>query len=155
MTGEPDALIAAAEANDPNALAPLAYVRALGYCQPRAVDEALDLLARSAALGWNPAQRELRFLARGEGSDWRALRARIDVAALRMPPPKHAISESPRLRVFPAFATPAECDWLIERGRAELKPTQVYQSDMVPREGQRRTNSDFVLTTCDLVVCLI
>jgi prolyl 4-hydroxylase len=157
MSTERDALIAAVNANNPHALALMAYRHAFGFEQPRDIDAALNLLMRSAASGWRPAQGELRLLARDEGSDWNALRAKIDIATLRSAPPKRSILENPRVRIFENFATPSECDWLIACGRAGLQPAQVYQADMVAREGKQRTNteSDFVMSACDTIVCLI
>jgi len=105
---------------DGEAAAVLAAMAALGMWESRNLGTALVLLEMAALRGWEPAQRQLRLLARAQDDDWRAMRRRVDVAALRTAPPGRNLCDAPRVRLIEGFATPAECDWMIERGRGEL-----------------------------------
>ncbi len=150
-------LCEASKRGDGEAALLLARLAAHGVMEARDTAKALDLLALSAARGWAPAQAELRFLAREEGDDWQALRRAIDFVALTKPPPRGALCENPRMRVFEGFAAPAECDWLIERVRADLRRAQVYAGTPDMKTSNKRTNSeaDLAVTACDVVTALI
>jgi len=148
----------AAAKNNAEAIAQLALFAAWGVMRPRNVDEAVDLLAKAAQLNWAPAQRELQLLARRQGNDWRALRDGVDLSAWTRPPSAHAVSEAPRIRVFDGFATPDECDWLIERARKNLRRAMVYRRDAAGHMASGdRTNSeaDFTVNVADIVLSLI
>jgi hypothetical protein len=122
------------------------------------MDEALDQLQRAAAHGFTPAQRELQFLARASGGDWAALRRQVDLAAWRRAPEVRNVRAAPRIRVVEGFASAAECDWLIERGKGRLRRAQVYRRDASGHtEVGNRTNteSDFTIVNADLVLALI
>jgi len=140
------------------ATAHLALFAGWGVMRPQRMDEALDLLQRAAEQGFAPARRELAFLARGDGDDWAALRRRVDTAAWRRAPAAQAVSAAPKIRSIKGFATPAECDWLIERGRSRLRRAQVYRRDASGHaEVGNRTNteSDFTVVNADLVLALV
>jgi len=140
------------------ATAHLALFAGWGVLRPRRMDQALDLLQRAAEQGFEPSRRELRFLARGTGDDWAALRRRVDPAAWTAAPAVRAVSSAPKISVIEGFATPAECDWLIERGRSRLRRAQVYRRDASGHtEAGNRTNteSDFTIVNADLVLALV
>jgi hypothetical protein len=140
------------------ATAQLALFSAWGVLRPRDLDEAFDLLARAAELGWAPAQRELQFLARGTGTDWRTLRRQINATELAKPPPARSPSDSARISVFEKFCSAAECDWLIERARHNLKRAQVYRRDAagyMTTEARTNTEADFTVNNADLVLNLV
>jgi prolyl 4-hydroxylase len=137
-----------------------ALVAGAGVGRPPDWDECLDHLARAAELGSEASRDELRLLAgAAPGSpDWRALRRAVDVAAWLAPPPKQALSEDPRLRVFENFATPATCDWLIGRARRRLAPARIYDvCTGAAAVHHARTNSetDFNIVECDVVLLLL
>ena len=149
---------AAATRGDGEAIAQLAVFDAWGVLRPRNVDSALDRLQRAAEQGWAPSQRELRFLAGEESDDWPALRARIDVPRWTTPPPLRALSEAPRIRVCEGFATPAECAWLIDRGRGGLRRALIYRKDApghVASEGRTNTDADYTIARVDVVLSLL
>jgi prolyl 4-hydroxylase len=148
----------AAKRGSAEATAQLALFAAWGVLRPQDWTEALDLLLRAAELGWSPAQRELRFLARGSGTDWRALRGQVDLAAWRTPRPARVISSAPRINAIDAFATADECQWLIERARGSLRRAQIYRKDGPGFvEAGTRTNSeaDYTFGNADLVLRLV
>lgn len=143
--------------SDAEASALVARLCAWGVMQPRDMTQAFDLLARSATLGWGPAQAELRFLARREGDDWRDLRRRIDEASWLAAPASTNVLSRPRAGVFRAFASPAECDWIIERLRGDLERAKVYRGAADAIVAETRTNSEagFMIRSADLPMCLI
>lgn len=147
----------ASKQGDGEAASLLARLAAHGVLEARDSVRALDLLTLSATRGWAPAQAELRFLAGGEGDDWQALRRAIDVAALAKATPRHALCENPRMRVFEGFAMLAECDWLIERARADLRRARIYTGAAAMEMSEGRTNSeaDLAVTACDVATALI
>ncbi|HZF15477.1 MAG TPA: 2OG-Fe(II) oxygenase [Steroidobacteraceae bacterium] len=147
---------AAARGNaDANAL--LAVFAAWAVLQPRNIEAALDHLARAAQLGGELAQRELRLLARAGGDDWAALRRKVDVTALTTPPAMRVAVERPRIVVIDHFASTEECDWLIERGRPELRRARVYHGSEQLETADERTNSeaDFTVFRADITLSLI
>jgi hypothetical protein len=151
-------LTEAAARGSGEASAHLALFAGWGVLRPRTMDEALDRLQRAAAHGFTPAQRELQFLARASGGDWAALRRQVDLAAWRRAPEVRNVRAAPRIRVVEGFASAAECDWLIERGKGRLRRAQVYRRDASGHtEVGNRTNteSDFTIVNADLVLALI
>ncbi len=143
-------LMQAASRGHAEATAQLALITAFGVMRPRNLADAITCLRRAAALGWAPARQELQLLARG-ASD-------VSVAALTAPPPVRVVSESPRIRVFERFATAAECDWLIERGRDHLKRALVYRRDAEGHhETSARTNTeaDFTFGNASVLLALL
>ncbi len=148
----------AAERGDAEATAQLALFAAWGVLRPQHWPEALDHLLRAAELGWPPAQRELRFLARGSGTDWRALRQQVDVAAWTTPRPVRVLATAPRILAIEGFASREECAWLIERARGSLRRAQIYRKDGPGFvEAGTRTNSeaDYTIGNADLVLRLV
>jgi len=69
--------------------------------------------------------------------------------------PRHDILTSPHISVIEGFATPAECDWVIERARPHLHRARVYNpSDGKLFTQRTRTNSsvEFSLAETDVVI---
>ncbi len=140
------------------AAALLSICAAWGVAQARNVDAALDHLARAAALGWDPALRELQLLARDSGSDSAALRRKVDVTSLRSAPAVRVVFEKPRIVVIERFATADECQWLIGRGEGgKLQRAKVYRSSSTAQVAETRTNREmsFTIFNADVAVSLI
>jgi len=110
-----------------------------GVGVPQDWGTALDLLVRSAELGWPLAQASLaalagewalaRNLANGNAAtsgDWKRLRGAIDLAKWFAVPKMSILSASPRIAVVEDFASPEICNWLIERARSRLGPARVF-----------------------------
>lgn len=147
----------AALRGDAEAAAQLAVCAAWGVAQAIDVNEALNHLERAAALGWLPAQQELQLLAREHGSDWTALRSKIDVAAWTTSPAGRVIRERPQVIVIERFMSAAECSWLIERGRPGLSRAKIYRGSSQPRTADTRTNREvaFTIFNADVALSLI
>jgi prolyl 4-hydroxylase len=140
------------------ATAQLALFAGWGVLRPRNLDEALDLLQRAAELGWAQSQHELRFLAHGTGTGWQDMRMRIDLAAWTAAPPVRVVTTSPRICAIDGFVSAAECDWLIERGRRNLRRAKVYRRDVSGHsavDNRTNTESAFTVVNADLVLCLV
>lgn len=110
-----------------------------GFGVPQDWATALDLLLRSAELGWPLAQASLaglagewplaRELANGSAAtpgDWKRMRSSIDLAKWFAVPKMGIVSASPRIAVVENFASPEVCDWLIARARTRLGPASVF-----------------------------
>jgi hypothetical protein len=148
---------AAARGNG-EASAQLALLAAWGILQPRNLALALDRLQRAAELGWEPAQRELAFLARSTGHNWSALRGQVDVTAWTTSPAVQVLRDAPSIRTCKGFASVAECDWLIELARKDLRRAKIYRKDAAGHEhSHTRTNteSDYTIGNADIVLNLI
>jgi prolyl 4-hydroxylase len=107
----------------------LATMEAIGAGRRQDWKRAFDRLELAAAHGSKRAGAQLRLLAGAEGDPadgWAQLRERIDVGRLLRVPERIAVSESPRMRVFEGFASPAECRWAIEALRSRLAPAMVW-----------------------------
>lgn len=147
----------AADLSGGEATALVARLAAWGVLEARDIGRALDLLERSAALGWVPAQDELRFLAHAEGEDWKSLRARINPAAWLATPAPRSLLARPKALVFERFASHEECDWVIDRLRGDLERARIYRGAADPTVADTRTNSEagFMLKSSDVPMCLI
>ena len=150
-----------AQDGDADAACMLATLAAVGAGRRQDFGRALDQLQLAAERGSDHARDQLRLLAassgagEGAGDDWRALRARIDVARLLQVPEREILSESPRLRVYRGFASPAECAWVMERLRPKLGPAMIY--DEASGRGEvdpRRSNSAVGVRLTDLDVVI-
>lgn len=149
---------AAAKAGNGEAAHLLAVFIAAGVGFKADWQVALNALLRSAELGWAPAQRELQLLSGDNSTDWRQLRARVDIPAWLRSPPARPLLAAPRIFTIANFASPAVCDWLIALSRPHMKPAMTYD----PAGGgshyeASRTNSacHVVLPHSDLVVAFI
>ena len=120
---------------------------------------ALQYLALSAQGGLPEARALLGLLGADDESRHAAAAQAIlaaeqrAIAAVQMQP------LGPRIGICPGFATPAECDWLMQRAAARLAPAQVYDpatGQGARHEGQR-TNSDasFDMVQSDLALVML
>jgi prolyl 4-hydroxylase len=149
------ALDAAAQRGNGEAAYLLALFIAEGVGFPQSWQTALGVLQHAAQLGWQPALREIEFLAR----EFRGTRTPgLDFTQWLQPPPADVISPAPRILVARNFASPAICDRLIELARPRLKAAKTYD----PKSGasqyeDARTNSDcqLILPYSDLVLALV
>lgn len=116
----------AASRGHSGAAAMLATLEAIGAGRRRDWNRAFDHLVTAAELGSQQARAQLRLLGGSATDDWRALRGRIDVGRLLAVPERQALSETPRMRVLPGFATAAECGWVIDKLRPSLAPAMVW-----------------------------
>lgn len=92
-------------------------------------EEALDRAARASAAGDQVATVQLAVLAGDvENSDWRKLRAAIDLAALLAPSPLERVTNEAAVAISRGFATPAMCAWMIARAKTRLQPSMVNDS---------------------------
>jgi hypothetical protein len=81
------------------------------------------------------------------------LRARVDIGALTVAPPRLPVSERPRIRVFEAFATVEECDWVAAIPRGRLNPAWVWDPVTgANRPDPARTNRGLDLGPADMDV---
>ena len=142
---------------DGEAAALLAVCAAWGVAQTRDIRVALDCLVRAAELRWTPAQRELQLLAHDSGGDWSALRRKIPLADWTTSPAVRIVVDRPRVVVIEKFMSPAECDWVIQRGRSGLARAKVYRGSATPRAAESRTNTEasFTIFNADVVLNLL
>ena len=126
-----------------------------GVGVPQDWGNALDLLVRSAEMGWPLAQASLAGLAgdwalarqlmggNAVASDWKGLRGAIDLPVWFAVPKFAVVSASPRVGIIEDFASPEICDWIVERARTRLGPAKVF--DLVsggPTHEAVRDNSE-------------
>ncbi|HSM95330.1 MAG TPA: 2OG-Fe(II) oxygenase, partial [Rhizomicrobium sp.] len=122
-------------------------------------DIALDYLLRAAQGGYPLAQKEISLLAGAAGTDWAAMRNRIDVGKWLMVPAAEQLSSSPVIRAYPNFIPPEFCDWIIDRSRDRTQPATVVlrETGSGGRMDQTRSNSHagFDLSECDVILMLL
>ncbi len=156
----------AARAGHVEATCTVATLEAVGAGRPQSWRRAFDQLELAAQRGSQHARDQLRLLAsvsdgrdasadEGGPDDWSALRSRIDIAKLLRAPERVPLAEKPRIRVVKGFATPAECQWVINRLRSKLAPAMIW--DEVTGRGEvdpRRSSSavELRLTEIDVVI---
>lgn len=124
---------------------------------------ALDYLAQAAQRGWQPARDELSLLAGAAGKSgpgqWQDMARTVDIAALLAPATVQVKFETPRIWISEGFASPAQCDWLVETARPRLKPATVYnpQSGAGFSQPDIRNNRDTSLdiTQSGVIVALL
>jgi len=156
-----NALSAAAQAGDGESAHLLALFIAEGVGFPQNWHAAFAALQHSAELGWQPAQREIEFLARefgGTRSPGDTTLKGLDLSDWLQAPPAHLVSPAPRILVVRNFASPAMCDWLIELARPRLKGAQTYNPESGGTHYESgRTNSDchLILPHSDIVLALV
>ena len=86
-------------------------------------------------------------------------RRKSDVARWLTPPAPREVFAQPNILTAQAFATPAICDWLIERARPRLTASKVY--DPSTGQGQDRTDirnnsaASFTIADFDLVLVML
>ena len=143
----------AADLGHAEAIATLATFEAVGAGRERNWNRAFILLREAAGLGSERAAGQLALLARLGGPV-----DAIDVEGLLRAPSPSLLSERPLLRVFRGFASPAECEWVIQRLGPKLHAAQVW--DATSGEGvvdPYRSNSaaEVLLTEMDVVLALL
>lgn len=144
----------------------IAVLSALGCHVRRSLPDALGWLVAAAERGSMAARGQLAALctdpilvqaARGDTghSDlWRRMSQAVDMAAWNSAPAGRTLSDSPLLRSFSDFLTPACCDWLINRARGRLRRARVYNTERgADVEDAHRSNTiaEFSLADADLV----
>lgn len=116
-----------------------ALLDALGSARPPDWNRSLDFLELAATQGSRSAQEQLLLLA-DNGADpavppdagadfWSGQRKRISLEIRMKPGEKQSLSDSPRIRLIPAFATQAECRWLMSFARNQLGPATVFDKE--------------------------
>ncbi|MBX3429151.1 MAG: 2OG-Fe(II) oxygenase [Hyphomonadaceae bacterium] len=91
--------------------------------------QALDLAAHAAEAGDVSALTQLAILAGKPGeTDCQSLRAAIEATALIAASPLERVSDDSPIAVSRGFATPAMCDWIINRAQSRLEPSMVNDS---------------------------
>jgi prolyl 4-hydroxylase len=116
---------AAAMSGDADATCLLATLEAVGAGRRQDWARAFDCLQLAADRGSDHARAQLRLLADADGGAG-AVRRRIGLDRLLQVHERVALSERPRLRAFPGFASVAECRWVIARLRSKLAPAMVW-----------------------------
>ncbi|MEY4760853.1 MAG: hypothetical protein RLZZ200_709 [Pseudomonadota bacterium] len=125
----------AAESGLPEAAARAAGVLALGVHIPPDHGLAVMWLARSAELGWEPAQRQLRALCDdaalaaspvGRPADWQRIAAGIQPENWKEAVPLEVLSEGPRIVRVPGLLPPALCGFFISLAPGRLERALVY-----------------------------
>lgn len=147
----------AAASGASEAAALLSVCAAWSVGQSRNLEQALERLEQAARLGWEPAQQELRLLARQAGDDWSSLLRAVSVPVLAAPPPARLVRERPRIMVLERFLTQAECKWLIRRGAPHLARARVYRGSASAQTADTRTNREasFTIFSADVLQSVI
>ena len=147
----------------PQAVHAMALHAGEGFGVPQDWGTALDLLTRSAELGFPLAQASLAALA-GDwpmahdllardataSADWQRMRRIIDLPAWFSVPKMGVVSASPRIAIVEDFASSEICTWLIERARPRLTTAKVF--DLVsgaPAHEDVRDNRAFHFGTAE------
>ncbi len=125
-------LLDAAKAGHAEAAVRLATLKALGAHVEQSWGDAFGLLVFAAERGSETARGQLQALA-GRNSEpgdgerrWQRLAASIDMRFWLSTPAGQTLCADPLVRVFPNFATPSACAWLIEQARPGLKRALIY-----------------------------
>lgn len=107
----------------------LSYLLASGTGIAADWGKALDIEIALAREGDAHAARQLEMLAAMAGEDFDgefdALKDILKTPPAPDLPPRHDFSKKPLVALFPGFVTPAEADYLIERSKPHLTPSQV------------------------------
>lgn len=141
-----DRLEAASRNGDGDATAMLAALEAAGAGRPQNWRRAFELLNQAAAQGSSRAEAQLQLL------------ADQDIDRLLQFPERVSLSQDPRIRSAPGFATAGECQWLIDAARGKLGRALTY--DLATGAGTvdpGRSNSavEFKLSQLDVVVQVV
>jgi len=161
-------LVAAAEAGDAEADAVISVLIGADAKEPADWDLALDYLGRAARRGWEPACKQLALLCadrdlvkRSEtepfsAETWRAIRDRVDIAALIKPAPPRIMFEAPDIRIIERFASPQECAWMIARARPRIARAVVFDQQSGGKKIEdTRTNSMVMFNILDADFVLV
>ena len=122
---------------------------------------ALAYLVRSAELGSQAAQAQLRILAdRGDDeSDFKALAAAIDLKTWVTPPEGRTLSEQPLVRAVQAVIPARASAWVIEQAKARLVRAELYDPNtgaaVQSQETRQNRIANFTLADTNLLNLLI
>jgi len=122
----------------------LANLEAVGFRRPRSWQKAFELLRQAASLGSADAAEQLELLACDDPDE-----------RLFAVPARVALADSPRIRLFREFASPAICDRVVDRFRESLSPAMVWDAAAgTPKVDAMRTNRTRDLLRRDMDVVL-
>jgi prolyl 4-hydroxylase len=147
------------------AAALLAVLFGLGASKDHDLKAALQSLVTAAERGWPAARAQLRVLAADRTAAaaaaspalWLELGSSVDLASLAGAVPGASLSESPAIRLFPSFATPEVCRWLMKRAEGRLSRALVYEAlrkEVTVNATRTNTAAVFNLLETDLVCVL-
>jgi hypothetical protein len=153
-------LEAASMEGDADASERCALFESIGIVRPQDWGRALDYLELAAVQGSPSAREQLLLLADnstdptpGEGMNWHGLRSRVSIEQRIRPGEKGALSDEPRIRFVKAFATGAECRWIVAGARPRLAPATVFDKQSGGQTlDESRDNSSFVLRLPEMSV---
>lgn len=159
----------ACESGLPEAGARAAALVALGLRHPPNWQVGLGCLARSAAAGWRPAQRQLLALcddrdlaaraSRAASVDWERIAAAVQLANWHHSPVSVIHSDDPRVATVPRFIRPELCEVLIELVDGRLEPARVYDPvgrvDVVDHAHRSNTLVNFNVPIIEFVHVLL
>jgi hypothetical protein len=129
----------------------LAIFRCVGVARPIDWPGALNYLAAAAEQGSELALNQLALMTGASSQQIRGnCRAAANSVSLRRllgPREPQLLSKSPRIGVVESFATPEECEWLINTAKAMLVPSTVFDHStgeltIDPRRTNRYTPLD-------------
>lgn len=151
LSFDPPTLRRALDAGEGTAAHRLAVLTAMGLGVGPDWTAALELLTRSADLGFAPAREQLALLRGRDG--------RIDLAAwLNSPPPRPLTTGGPAILAIEGFLPEAVCDHIWRRAEELAAPALVYD----PRTGEGRRESvrsndaaRFELPEMDVVLAMV
>jgi hypothetical protein len=150
------AIVEAANKGGAEAVRICGAMAALGAGLPQNWDMALGCLQASAERGCGTAQDELRLLAGGAGSDWQALRDRVDLRGLLVPGMPRAMHERPRIQVIENFLKGEFCDWMIGRAGPKMARARTFEESSGGVSDARDNDAaEFNFVEIDLVLALI
>lgn len=165
------------------AAAVLAVLYAVGASRGQGIQAGLQSLIVAAERGWPAARAQLAVLAPQPSAgvtaqpsagatvepnagvtvapspdiDWRVVGQGIDLAAWQTPPAATDLSASPLVRCYGSFASPAVCQWLIEKARGRLSRALVYEAisrEVMAKPTRTNTAAVFNMVDTDFVLVL-
>lgn len=156
---------AASSSGNGDATAMRALFEAMGVSRPQSWERAFDTLQLAAEQGSKTARGQLLLLSTPDGSDldaldnadsdfWAQRRKALSIERLLTHSQRQSLCNSPRIRVIEGFASPAECQWLIDRAKTMLKSALVFDLSgrQVVDPGRTNKGTDFQLADMDLVI---
>ena len=124
-----------------------ALLDALGSARPPDWERSLDFLMRAAQQGSRLAQEQMLLLSDNQADPvvpddaddeyWSSVRRSVPLHQRLQPGEKLSLSETPRIRAIKAFASAAECRWIVSLARPRLAPAPVFDK----ATGQQTTHS--------------
>jgi len=136
----------------------MSVIRAIGYGCDRDWAASLEWAVIAAERGVEAARAQLRFLAEGEGDDWRALAARVDLDAWTAARPGQIVNDKPRISTSNSFLDARLCAWLIARAAPLQEQSLVYDpisGRATYADVRSNTCATFTILTADLPTLLV